>query len=32
MITIVSETEITENGVTHIVTTFDNGDQIIIEK
>ena len=32
MISIVSETEFTENGVTYIVTTFNNGDEIIVEK
>lgn len=32
MASIVSETEFTENGVTYVVTTFDNEDEIITEK
>lgn len=32
MATIVNEEEFTTNGVTYIVTTFDNGDEIITEK
>lgn len=32
MVSIVKEIEFTENGVTYVVTTFDNGDEIIIEK
>lgn len=32
MTSIVSETEFIEDGVTYIVTTFDNGDEIVTEK
>jgi hypothetical protein len=32
MATIINETEFIEDGVTYIVTIFDNGDEIIVEK
>lgn len=32
MANITNEEEVTENGITLIITTFDNGDEIITEK